>query len=626
MIRVLQFFLWGMGLFIAILPADAQPKFSAVLSPAQISNGEYTTLRLLIENANDISRVSPPNLKDFVVVSGPNQESGMNTVNGIVSHYLAISYILQPRRTGFFVLPASKATLDGKTYSSSQLKLKVSNSNGGSSPVSAPYASLSPVSPAERQVAFTDFIIKPNERASEKVSKNMLLKLQTSKASCYVGEPIVASYKLYSRLRSDSRLSKNPAFNGFSVIDLPEPDVAENARETLNGKEYSVYIIRKAQLYPLQDGTIELETATLENDVLFLKSAVSEENGNIDRFINGVGIDPDATISQAVSLNSQPVTIKVKPLPLAGKPASFNGAVGKFEISALLEKNHFTTTETGRLKIIIGGQGNLQLVTAPEINWPKELELFDAVVTDELIQTTVPVSGRKIFEVPFTVSAAGDYTIPRISFSYFDPASASYKTATTDSITFTILKATDKPAVYVDPAAKPKSFSLATIMFTNRAWLVVALSLLIALGIFLWIRQDAKAPGSRQPVAVPAAITTRETLLVEETLSLLSRNPLALAENCLHSEGCVDFYSLLNQDLKNYLADRFKVSPQDLTAKRVSAVMDKAGIDNELALQTQELLRDIEWQLYTPFERNDEMEILYNRSHDLVKAVQTYHF
>ena len=112
---------------------------------------------------------------------------------------------------------------------------------------------------------------------------------------------------------------------------------------------------------------------------------------------------------------------------------------------------------------------------------------------------------------------------------------------------------------------------------------------------------------------------------MHESVSLISNNPLALAENCLQSEECVDFYSLLNHDIKHYLADKFNLNLQDLNAKKISSVMDKAGIDNELALQTQELLKDIEWQLYTPFERNEEMEKLYNRSQGLVKSIQTCH-
>lgn len=52
----------------------------------------------------------------------------------------------------------------------------------------------------------------------------MQLVLETSKQTCYIGEPLVATYNLYTRLKSNSRLDKSPSFNGFSVIDLQQPD------------------------------------------------------------------------------------------------------------------------------------------------------------------------------------------------------------------------------------------------------------------------------------------------------------------------------------------------------------------------------------------------------------------
>ncbi|RYF91609.1 MAG: protein BatD [Chitinophagaceae bacterium] len=607
-------------LFLAAWPAMAQTKFSAQLSPAEIAKNEYTTLRIVIQNASNINSLSQPDLKDFIVVSGPNQESGMNNINGQVTQYLAVSYILQPRRPGNFVLPALKANLDGKTYNSAPLKVKVNHSSrAAASP--APYAAMSPRT-QQRQTDFTDFILKPGERIPEKINRNMQLRLETNKTSCYVGEPIVASYKLYTRLRSESRLTKNPSFNGFSVIDLQQPDVTDFERGSLNGRDYNVYTIRKAQLYPLQDGTIELETATLENNVLFLTADAAKIAGNVQAFINGQGFATEATVTQRLSLTSQPVTIKVKPLPLAGKPASFSGAVGSFNLSASLPNQQLTTAETGRLQIIITGQGNLQLVTAPEIKWPDGLEAFDVAVTEELEQTAVPVSGRKIFEVPFTVSKEGNYEIPAIEFSYFDPASGSYKTSSTKPIGIAVSKSNEQPAVYVDaPASKPTA-SFAATMFNNRIWMVGAVGSLIALGILFWLRADKKKKQVvPQPIGLPKL--PEEDVLIEETVSLISNNPLWRTEQCLRSEDCTDFYTLLNLETKNYLAIRFNLAQQDVSAKRISAAMDKAGIDNDICLQTQELLQEIEWQLYTPFERNDTMEPLYNRAQDLVRSIHT---
>ncbi|HSN61199.1 MAG TPA: BatD family protein, partial [Ferruginibacter sp.] len=327
---------------VAILNAMGQTKFSAVISPAQIAKDEYATLRLIIENAADIRKITPPSLKDFVVVSGPNQESGMNDINGVVNQYVAISYILQPRRTGNILLPAATAIIDGKNYSSPPLKLSVKK-GAGSNAASNAYAAIDPYAIQRPQEDFADFILKSGERVPDKVSKNMQLKLQTSKTSCFVGEPIVASYKLYSRLKSESRLAKNPSFNGFSVIELQQPDETAYAREKLNGREYNVYTIRKAQLYPLQDGTIEIESATLDNNIQFLKDDAANLQGNASGYINGFGLGTDAVVTESVSLTSKPVSIVVKPLPVQGKPASFNGAVGKFDITATLEKSNFST-------------------------------------------------------------------------------------------------------------------------------------------------------------------------------------------------------------------------------------------------------------------------------------------
>jgi len=277
--------------FAMLTTAFGQTKFSAVLSPLEIDKDEYTTLRLLIENGVNIGNLVPPSLKDFIVVSGPNQESGMNSVNGVVKQYISFSYILQPRHSGKINLEKALAIIDGKEYLSSPIKLIVKNSTGRtkrSNTAPSPFAILDAFSPPAPKEEFNDFILKKGERVPDKVSRNMELKLQTNKTSCYVGEPVIASYKLFTRLKSESKLTKNPSFNGFSVVDLMRPDVTDYSREKINGRDYNVYTIRKAQLYPLQDGIIELETATLQNSIQFLKEDSKDFEGNVDGFINAL--------------------------------------------------------------------------------------------------------------------------------------------------------------------------------------------------------------------------------------------------------------------------------------------------------------------------------------------------
>ena len=67
---------------------------------------------------------------------------------------------------------------------------------------------------------FDDYILKKGENVNDKVQKNLFVKLDVSKTSCFVGEPITASYKLYTRLRSETNITSAPSFNGFSVSEL----------------------------------------------------------------------------------------------------------------------------------------------------------------------------------------------------------------------------------------------------------------------------------------------------------------------------------------------------------------------------------------------------------------------
>jgi hypothetical protein len=536
----------------------AQVKYKASISPTQINKDEYTTLRLEIENGNNIQKLNPPSLKEFKVLSGPNQETGMSTINGVSKVYMAISYILQPKHAGKFTLDESSVIVAGKQYKSGPLQLSVKNETGktrsgqAATPFSNPFLDPSPAetAPVEK---FTDYILKKGENIPEKVSKNMQLRLQTNKTTCYVGEPIVATYKLYTRLKSESKMTKAPSFNGFSVIDLMRPDESEESIEKLNGREYNVYTVRKSQLYPLQDGDIELESTTLDNRIVFIKDGAGAER-NVEGFFKGYAIDPDALINQTVSLSSKPVTITVKPLPLQGKPAGFKGAVGKFEITAELERNEFGLNESGNLLVTISGAGNLQMITAPEIVWPSGIQSFDAKVQEDFDQKAVPLTGRKTFAIPFTVNGTGKYSIPVIRLSYFDPVTATYKTDSTKPISLNVIKGSTNPVYDLDTLSQKKPESISKQIFSHREWIVAVIALLMLGGLYTWSRTDRKAKLKRialEKKQLEEATAAMPEKIQLETVAEKPQNPLYKTEECLNSTDCTDFYTLLNTEFKS---------------------------------------------------------------------------
>lgn len=621
LIKVAAFVLF---LFISITAAG-QIKFSATLNPAVISRNEVTTIRFVLENAGDIQGITPPSFKNFDLISGPIQESGMSSINGTVTNYLSISFVFKTRKPGKFSIPGAVALVSGKSYKSNPVQLTVKNqlsSNPNSNLAQSPFAG---VYPEARPVnTFNDYIFKTGEDVATKVEKNMQLRLEVNKTTCYVGEPIIAAYKLYTRLKSESKLTQNPSFNGFSVIDLQAPDVTESSIEKLNGRDYNVYTIRKAQLYPLQDGKIELETAEIENSIQFIREAYANKNANqfadiFENFANA-SVPPEAVIDQTVFLKNKPVSILVKPLPEAGKPAAFKGAVGDFQIESGLEHNQFPAGKTGKLIVMLSGSGNLQLVNAPEIIWPANFESFDVKTSDILSLTSVPVSGKKIFEYPFTIDTPGNYIFPPISFDYFDPASKSYKTLHTNPIPFTVSGEIVAPVLKSMPDSTDYKKLAFKKVFYERTWLVAIIAVLFLGGLFLYVRNEK----TRQKNKEQTENSRHNMEAIIESSSINQANPLAESEKCLGDAECSQFYGVLLGEIKQFLAHKFEITPEDFNNKRIAEKMDVKNISNETVLSLQQLLHELEWQLYTPFERNEKMIDLYTRSHEVLQMINTY--
>ena len=612
--------------------ANGQGNVYMTIEPSQVNKDEYATLKIIIENAHDIQHVTPPSLKKFIVLSGPNQENGMRSVNGnMTTNYVALVFTVKPKVYGKINIDAATVKIGGRFYKTNTASLVVNNAvssySSGSSLPGSLFQNLDPLAAARSSSPFNDYIFHKNDNIADKVNKNMQLRLEVDKTSCYVGEPIVAVYKLYTRLKSESQLTENPSFNGFSVIDLTGQDISGYTRERLNGREYNVYTIRKAQLYPLQSGSIDLEPAELENNIQFIKDEylANRSNDLSDLFddFSLATVPAEWIIHQTVNLKSKPVTIEVKALPETNKPASFTGAVGKFLLEAGLQKTNFPANEPGKLLLKISGSGNLQLLTAPVLTWPGGIDPFEPKVIEALNKTVVPVSGSKIFEYNFSANAPGEYSLPAIDFSYFDPVSASYKTITTKPFAFTVTKATGQMLMENIPGSNKEPVTGINKIFNNRWWIIVFIGILVLAGLLIWVKKDKAASKiNKEPVVKDEEELKLDRII--ETAAINQRNPLEKTTECLYRANCTGFYSLLNTELKSFLANKFSVAAIDINTRGIAAVMDRKNISNDTVLQLQELLKQIEWQVYTPFERNEKMNAMYQEAQDIIQLINTY--
>ncbi len=329
---------------------------------------------------------------------------------------------------------------------------------------------LLPVFYASAQVSLDDPLLKipklaQNENPAELIAKNIFVQVQSSSKSIFTGEPVLVTYKLFTALNSQSRVTMQPSFSGCSVQELPIDKEPEEA--ILNGKKYHVFTIRKVQLIPLQSGELILGKALVNNVV-----AIS----NLDNLME--------TENYSAVTGSEAQSLTVKALPENGKPPKFQILVGNYTIAATTKNDTFQVGESATLSIKISGSGNIQGIPSPIISWPENTEHFDGIDSQQADQYIFPVHGFKQFEIPFLGKKVGTTIIPPIHISFFDPTTATYKNVQTDSIRLYFSKA-------VTPAATANTISNTSLSNYKYTLLIPLIGLIVFLSIFIpvWFRK-----------------------------------------------------------------------------------------------------------------------------------------
>ncbi|HVW60247.1 MAG TPA: BatD family protein [Puia sp.] len=627
--------------------ASGQVKFNTVVSSQDIGRSDYLQVEFVIENARQIDQMTPPDFQGFQVVQGPIQSSGMSIVNGNMSQYKSLSFVLQPVKTGKFIIGGASATVDGKHMRSNSVTVTVSGSSsssgagGGNTRPINPFPSINwppdPMGPPED--VDRDIVLKPGENVKDKIRKNLFLKVQVDKTSCYVGEPIVATYKLYSRLSSESRVTKRPSLNGFSVYDMVDPTTDVPSVERLNGKAYTVHTIRKTQLIPLQAGTIDLDPVEVENTVHFVKGTKQQErhsSGNalrdfFDQMSDDDNMGPE--IDENVTLDTKPVSITIKPLPEENKPANFNGAVGSFTIQASLTNRNISAEDEATLHVVIRGKGNLPVINAPQVAWPSSVDAYDPVAKEDINKTVAPMTGSKSFDFHFVPRDAGHYTIPAITLPYFDPASQSYKTAGTEPLDFQVMASTKKKSapstVARRPAAEESNGRLKKLIQDHLEW-IFAVLILSFVAIYLW-RQNRRLKRTEQEQKEAAAKKEAEELLAEKARQAMAASvqmavtpvadPLLEVRQLFEQGDYKGFYRELNRAVWKALSKKLELPASELNKHNIALQLELKGWDKEHILSLESILNECEMNLYTPAYDTYNMQLLLRQAEPVMNRL-----
>ncbi len=568
-------------LLVLQIVALAQVKFYTRIDPPVAGRNQPVQVQYVIENAKSIDEFKAPAFDDFMLIQGPIESSGMSIINGSTTQYKSLLFLLQPKTIGKLNIRGATALVDGKQMKSNNAVVQVTNKNVTTPPSSNPGFNFN--FPEERPDVDREFYLRPGENVIEKIKQNLFVKVEVNKTNCFVNEPIVATYKLYSRLRSESRVVKRPSYNGFSVYDMVEPDGSVTSTEVVNGKEYNVHLIRQSQLFPLQAGTYTLDPVEVENTVRFIKSEGDQGNPFDELFGTG-----GPMIEQTLSLSSKPVTITVKPLPADKQPMSFDGAVGNFSITASLSKDTIHAGEMANLTVKIKGKGNLPMINAPDIKWPKGMEGFDAQANEEIHPETIPLSGVKTYRFPVTAKKEGPSQVPALQFSFFDPSTQSYKTDSTTTIPLYVLAALPGQKAIVNPVTR----SGKAINPIPRNFLLILAAVVVLVFAIIWMILYSKSQKRKQE---------QERLLKaqQEQAQKIKTDPLTKARLLLGIGDQMAFLKEMENAIWKKSAETLSIPSTMLNQPRVIRELKARGA-NDAADLFREVVNNCEESLYIP--------------------------
>ena len=410
----------------------------SVSAPSHVAAGENFRVAYTI-NTSDVEEFRMGGVQEGLeVIAGPytSSQSSYQMINGHTSSSssVTITYTLYAAKNGSFTIGASHALVGGKRLSSRPVKIQVSG-----------HAQRTNGAP---NMHGQDSYDQPHMRSAGSAisGSDLFIKVSASKKRVHEQEPILLTYKVYTQVDLTQLEGKMPDLKGFHTQEVPLPQQKTFHTETVNGRPYKCVTWSQYVMYPQMTGRLEIPSITF-------KGIVVQQNRNVDpveAFFNG----GSGYVEVKKDIKAPGITLQVDPLPQ--RPANFSGGVGKFNISASLDKKEVKAGEPITLRVLVGGIGNLKLLKQPVVNFPKDFDKYDAKVTDKTRLTANGVEGNMVYDFLAVPRNQGSYTIPSVELTYYDTSKNAYKTIKTQPFKVEVEKGDGTSAESEDFASQDK--------------------------------------------------------------------------------------------------------------------------------------------------------------------------
>ena len=521
--------------------------FEAKASANRVFEGSFVTIEFSLENANG-SDFSAPSFNGFTITGGPSKSTSKSIINGKVTQSISYSYELTPKKIGRLTIGSASIKANGKLLKSKPIQIEV---------------------------------IKQDEKSKRTQAENFFIRLEVSDSLVQIGQQITLEYVLYTKIdiRSQKYMEK-PEYDGFFAEDLR---ISRSAYRTdiINGTEYYYKVMDRVALFPQQTGNYTF------GPVRFRLGAATEGERS--------GFFFNQRLKYFIA-ESNTINIKVGDFSNAA-PASFSGAVGKYEMSIRVPQTRISADDALNILMTIKGDGDSRTVNPPAQSFGDDLDNYDPnTISDKSYVSGGKIMNEKTFEYIAVPRRTGQYVI-KPEFTYYDVDSSKYITLEADSIQFFVSPGTGVNKIRSDEKISKKElrpFSDETSLEKRRTpffrstiyWSILAalFGLLIAIFYKYWRAVlDSKIDPKLKKSQIAKDIA----------LSRLSK-----ADELIASGQNKEAFAEISKSFKEYVSDKWLIDYSTLNTKSILELFKSKNISASHIESAEYCLNQCEMAIY----------------------------
>ena len=572
-------------------------------APSRVSVGEQFRLSYTV-NTQNVSDFRAGNIPaEFEVLIGPNRsmQSSYQMINGHTSQSSSITYtyIVAATKGGSYTIPAAHVVVDGKKIASNALTIKVIGSTGSNS---RPYND--------------DEGEEVREMGSRISGSDLFIKVSANKKRVYEQEPILLTYKVYTLVQLSQLRGDMPDLKSFYTQEVDLPQQKSFSLETVNGRPYRTCTWSQYVMFPQTTGKLHIPAITFEGVVI-------QQNRNVDpfeAFFNG----GSGYVEVKKKIEAPGIEIQVDPLPQ--RPATFSGGVGKFNISAQLDKTETKANDPITLRIIVSGTGNLKLIKQPVINLPKDFDKYEPKVTEQTKLTTAGIEGSKIYDVLIVPRHQGKYDIPPVEFTYFDTSTKRYETVKTETFHLDVAKGSGASAVsdfsgqdelqelnkdirFIKTGDADQHLTGDYFFGSTAYWITIAALVLVFIALFVIFRQRA-------------IDNANVTAMRGKKANKVATKRLKQAARLMTDNKPGEFYDEVLRALWGYVGDKLNIPVAQLSHDNISSKLAERGVHQSIIDKFIGALDECEFERYAPGDSKGNMSKVYDKAMLAIEKIE----